>query len=123
MGNVHVCNIGISGIHGKELVGQLSFHQDYKRSHNETNVRQISTNSVLNKMRSLEWKTIGWKNHLWKYMSWIGDERVINLQRTKVYVFSDSVLCPGKIHENTQSKRCMGRQIVMVQIISGIQKL
>ena len=33
----------------------------------------------------------------------IGDERVINLQRTKVYVFSDSVLCLGKILENTQS--------------------
>ena len=36
-------------------------------------------------------------------MSLIGDERVINLQRTKVYVFSDSVLCLGKIHENPQS--------------------
>ena len=36
-------------------------------------------------------------------MSLIGDERVINLQRTKVYVFSDSVLCLCKIHENTQS--------------------
>ena len=31
------------------------------------------------------------------------DERVINLQRTKVYVFSDSVLCLGRIHENAQS--------------------
>ena len=27
----------------------------------------------------------------------------INLQRTKVYVFSDSVVCLGKIHENLQS--------------------
>ena len=36
-------------------------------------------------------------------MSLIGDERVNNLQRTKVYVLSDSVLCLGKIHENTQS--------------------
>ena len=34
------------------------------------------------------------------YMSLIGDERVINLQHTKVYVFSDSVLCLGKIFEN-----------------------
>ena len=33
----------------------------------------------------------------------IGDEQVINLQRTKVYVFSDSVLCLGEIHENPQS--------------------
>ena len=36
-------------------------------------------------------------------MSLIGDERVINLQRTNVNVFSDSVLCPGKIFENLQS--------------------
>ena len=48
-------------------------------------------------------KTIGWENHSWKYLSLIGDERVINLQRTKVYVFSDSVLCLGKILKTTQS--------------------
>ena len=48
-------------------------------------------------------ETIGWENHEWKYLSLIGDERVINLQRTKVYVFSDSVLCLGKIFETPQS--------------------
>ena len=48
-------------------------------------------------------ETIGWENHSWKYLSLIGDERVINLQRTKVYVFSDSVLCFGKIFENPES--------------------
>ena len=48
-------------------------------------------------------ETIGWENHSWKYMSLIGDERVINLQRTKVYVFSDFVLCLVKIYENPQS--------------------
>ena len=48
-------------------------------------------------------KTIDWENYSWKYLSLIGDEQVISLQRTKVYVFSDSVLCLGKIHENTQS--------------------
>ena len=47
--------------------------------------------------------TIGWENHSWKYLSLVGDERIINLQHTKVYVFSDSVLCFGKIHENSQS--------------------
>ena len=40
-------------------------------------------------------ETIGWENHSWKYLSLIGDERIINLQRTKVYVFSDSVLSFG----------------------------
>ena len=29
-------------------------------------------------------ETIGWGNHSWKYLSLIFDERVINLQRTKV---------------------------------------
>ena len=33
----------------------------------------------------------------------------INLQRTKVYVFSDSVLCLGKIHENLSIKRLHGK--------------
>ena len=41
MENVYVCNIGISIIHGKELLRQPAFHQEYKRSHNETNVRRI----------------------------------------------------------------------------------
>ena len=41
-------------------------------------------------------------------MSLIGDERIIHLQRTKVYVFSDSVLCLGKIHQNPESQQSMG---------------
>ena len=48
-------------------------------------------------------RTIDWENSSWMYLSLIGDEQVISLQRTKVYVISDSVLCLGKIHENTQS--------------------
>ena len=48
-------------------------------------------------------ETIGWENHSWKYLSLIGDESVINFQRTKVYVFSESVLCLGEIYENPQS--------------------
>ena len=40
----------------------------------------------------------------WKYLSsLIGDEEVISLMHTKVYVFSDSVLCLGKMNENPQS--------------------
>ena len=39
---------------------------------------------------------IHWRKNSWRQLSLIGDETVINLQRTKVYVFSDSVLCLGK---------------------------
>ena len=38
-------------------------------------------------------KTINWQSSSWKYLSLIGDEPVISLQRTRVYVFSDSVCC------------------------------
>ena len=48
-------------------------------------------------------KTINWENSSWKYLSLIDDEEVINLQHAKVYVFSDSVLCLGKVNENPQS--------------------
>ena len=46
MGNVHVCNIGISSIHGKELPEQLSIHREHNRSHTQTNVRHIYKISV-----------------------------------------------------------------------------
>ena len=49
--------------------------------------------------------TIFWKNHSWKQLSLIGDETVINLQRTKVYVFSDSVLCLGRVHQHPESNK------------------
>ena len=63
----------------------------------------ISTRLVSEQNEISGLETIGWENHSWKYLSLIGDERVINLHRTKVYVFSDSVLCLGKILENPQS--------------------
>ena len=56
-------------------------------------------------------ETIGWENHSWKYLSLIGDERLINLQRAKVYVYSDSVLCLGKIFENPESNEAWEQRL------------
>ena len=36
----------------------------------------------------------------WKFFSLVGDEEVISLSHAKVYVFSDSVLCLGKMNQN-----------------------
>ena len=44
-----------------------------------------------------------WENSSWKYLSLVGDEEIISLLHTKVYVFSDSVLCLGKVNENPES--------------------
>ena len=43
---------------------------------------------------------INWEDSSWKPSSLVNDEEVISLSYAKVYVFSDSVLCLGKIHEN-----------------------
>ena len=66
-------------------------------------------------MRSIIF-TIHWKNHSWKQLSLIGDETVINLQRTKVYVFSDSVLCFGKIHQHPDSNEARKIRIEWITI-------
>ena len=43
--------------------------------------------------------TNNWEESAWKHLSLVGGEQVISLQRTKVNVFSDSVLCLGKMNE------------------------
>ena len=68
-------------------------------------------------------KTIDWENYSWKYLSLIGDEQVISLQRTKVYVFSDSVLCLGKIHENPQSNDAWEQRLEWFKTSQELQKL
>ena len=47
--------------------------------------------------------SINWEDPSWKQLSLVGDEEVISLSHAKVYVFSDSVLCLGKMHQNPQS--------------------
>ena len=71
----------------------------------------ISTRLVSEQDEISGLETIGWENHSWKYLSLIGDERVINLQRTKVYVFSDSVLCLGKILQNPESNEAWEQRL------------
>ena len=46
---------------------------------------------------------MNWDDSLRKHFSLIGCEQVISLSHTKVHVFSNSVLCFGKMNENPQS--------------------
>ena len=54
---------------------------------------------------------IHWGKNSWRQLSLIGDETVINLQNTKVYVFSDSVLCFGKIRQHPESNEAWKKRI------------
>ena len=46
---------------------------------------------------------ISWVISPWKQLPLVNDEEVISLSHAKVYVFSDSVSCFGKMSENPQS--------------------
>ena len=54
---------------------------------------------------------IHWERNSWKQLSLIGDETIIDLQRAKVYVFSDSVLCLGKVHQHPESNEAWKQRI------------
>ena len=58
---------------------------------------------------------IQWRKNSWKQLSLIGDETVINLQRTKVYVFSNSVLCVGKILQHPDSNEAWKNGVAGIQ--------
>ena len=47
--------------------------------------------------------TSDWEDSSWKHLSLVSDEEVISLSHAKVYVFSDSVLCLGKMNQNPLS--------------------
>ena len=98
MENVHVVNIGVICIHGKEL--QTVDSIKIQKSINICSTF-LQIGSEQDEIYGV--KTIDWENSSWTFLSLIGDEQVISLQRTMVYVFSDSVLCLGKKHENPQS--------------------
>ena len=46
---------------------------------------------------------IRWEDSPWKPLSLVNDEEVISLSHAKVYVFSESVLCLGKMNQNPTS--------------------
>ena len=54
---------------------------------------------------------IHWGKISWTRLSLIGDETVINLQSTKVYVFSDSVLCLGRVLQHPDSNEAWKKRI------------
>ena len=58
---------------------------------------------------------IQWEKDSWKRLSLIGDETVINLQSTKVYVFSDYVLCLGKVLQHPECNEAWKNRVAGVR--------
>ena len=58
---------------------------------------------------------IQWEKYSWTRLSLIGDETVINLQSTKVYVFSDSVLCLGRVLQHPECNEAWKNRVARIQ--------
>ena len=54
---------------------------------------------------------ISWESSPWKQLSLVNDEEVISLQHAKACVFSDSVLCLGKMNQNPTSNTAWEQQL------------
>ena len=54
---------------------------------------------------------ISWESSPWKQLSLANGEEVISLSYAKVYVFSDSVLCLGKMNQHPTSNTVWERQL------------
>ena len=102
MENVHGHNIECGDIFGKEF---LSTIQSVVKNHESLTLKQMLdvTAQLVNNQEEINCldKILYGKNS-WTHLSLIHDEVVINLQSTKVYVFSDSVLCLGKVLQHPE---------------------
>ena len=80
--------------------------QSVVKNHEDLTLKQmfdVTAQLVINQDEINGLDKIQWKKYSWTRLSLIGDETVISLQRTKVYVSSDSVLCLGKVLQHPES--------------------
>ena len=54
---------------------------------------------------------MNWEDSSWRQLSLVSDEEVISLSHAKVYVFSDSVLCLGKVNQNPATNNAWEEQL------------
>ena len=104
MENVCVFYITRICIDGEDLLRQFTF---YKKKTEDLTMKQmfdISEKLITEQSDEIYGvNTTDWEDSSWKYLSLVSDEDVISLSHAKVYVFSDSVFCLGKMHQNSQS--------------------
>ena len=81
--NVYGCNNGISSIHGKEFPKNNRISVVNTEDLTLKQMFDISAKLVTEQDEISGLETIGWEKPSWKYLSLIGDERTINLQRNE----------------------------------------
>ena len=104
MGNVYVFYITSICIHDEELLRTFALHQTYRERSHLKQMFEISEKLIVEQSDEIYGvNTISWVDSSWKQLSLVDDEELISLSHTKIYVFSDSVLCLGKMNQNPTS--------------------
>ena len=92
----------------------FSTFQSVVKNHEDLTLKQmkdVTAQLVINLDEINGLNKIQWEKNSWTRLSLIDDEIVINLQRPKVYVFSDSVLCLGKVLQHPDSNEAWKNRI------------
>ena len=114
MVNVHGCNDECGDIMGKNF----STIQNFIMNFEDLTLKQMFdvTAQLVNDQEEIDGlDKIHWEKKSWRRLSLIDDETVINLQSTKVFVFSDSVLCLGRILQHPDSNEAWKNRIAGVR--------
>ena len=121
MGNVYVFYIASICIHGEELLRHFAFHQKYRRSHNETDVRHIWKIDNRTIRRDL-WNKCNELGRLFMEVFIFGRwwRRHQSLAHKGLGIFRFCIM-PWKDEREPTIKYCMGRQVDVVQEFITIQ--
>ena len=96
--------------------------QSVVKNHESLTLKQIFdvTGQLVNNQEEINGldKILYGKNS-WTRLSLIDDEIVINLQRTKVYVFSDSVMCLGKVLQHPESNEAWKNRVAGIRFVKS----
>ena len=93
--------------YGKEFLNYPKCCEESWKSYLETDVWRHKWSTIRKKF--LVWTLLYQKNS-WTQLSLINDPVIISLQSTKVYVFSDSVLCLGKVLQHPECNEAWEKQ-------------
>ena len=92
--------------------------QSFVKNYEDLTLKQmfdVTAQLVINQEEINCLDKILWGKNSWTRLSLIDDEIVINLQSTKVYVFSDSVLCLGRVLQHPDSSEAWKNRIAGIQ--------
>ena len=119
MENVHVCDIGSICIHGKELLGKLSFLKKKKISQwNKCSTCLRNWQEQSDEICGV--KTINWGDSSWKHFFdwWRGSRQSLAREGLRIFRFCD-MSWKGELESNT--KYCLGGQLDVVQKFITLQ--